>query len=61
MDYGTVMKAPPQAQPFRTGGRAMKMTIRQAIRVLMQSPLYFRMRPRDRYAMLVEFCQTCNG
>ncbi len=38
----------------------MIMTIKQAIKVLMQSPLYFRMRPAARRKLLIEFCRTCN-
>ena len=39
----------------------MMMTIRQAIRVLIESPLYFRMRPAARRELLIEFCRLCNN
>jgi len=39
----------------------MFITIRQAVRVLMQSPLYFRMRPEARRNLVKEFCQLCNS
>ncbi len=33
------------------------MTPREAIRILMLSPIYFRLRPLQRWQLVREFCQ----
>ena len=33
------------------------MTLREAIRILMLSPLYFRLRPPQRWQLVQEYCQ----
>jgi hypothetical protein len=41
------------------GGRTMKP--REAIRILMLSPIYFRLRPPQRWQLVREYCQQFNA
>ena len=34
------------------------MTTREAIKILIQSPMYFRLRVMDRLTLVKEFCQN---
>ncbi len=36
------------------------MSPREAIRILMLSPFYFRMRPAERWQLVKEYCQIVN-
>lgn len=37
------------------------MNPRQAVRILMLSPIYFRLRPVDRWQLVQEYCQMVNS
>ncbi len=34
---------------------------RQAVRILMLSPIYFRLRPADRWRLVQEYCQAIDA
>ncbi len=36
------------------------MSPRQAVRILMLSPIYFRLRPVDRWRLVCEYCKKIN-
>jgi len=44
---------------FLSGVKERKMTIREAIRILMLSPFYFRLTPKNRKQLIEEFCELC--
>lgn len=35
------------------------MTTKEALKILMQSPIYFRLQVMDRLALVKEFCLSC--
>jgi len=39
----------------------MTMSPREAIRILMLSPIYFRLRPSQRWQLVCEFCRCFNA